>query len=423
MQCINTSRSIRDIWKDQGRINFMPEYQRNQGIWNDEKKALLIDSILNGFDIPKIYLHKQPEESQFEWAVVDGKQRLTTLMGFIKNEFPLSKSFVYSGVLLTSGASVPKRGNFFKDLSEEVQNQIWNFTLSLTEIHAEDSRDVNQMFIRLNDGVKLNDAEFRQGFGGQVIWMIGELEGHDFFVRKVNFKNSRFDFKEVACRLLFIEHTLSISNGLPNLNKTNLDSFTKNYSSIPDHEAEALLNKVGKNLSWISACFSDRSQELGKSSAQVIYTYLRNIRNEYADDRLQGKILQSLERFSKDRTVQAKMPVEAQDPLVAQFAWLSGQGTNDGSSILERAGILRKRLLKDFPEIAPKDKSRAFNADERYVLWLLSGKKCSNCSRELSSPSDSHADHVIPHSKGGHTSLENGQALCIECNLKKGNHV
>ena len=31
-----------------------------------------------------------------------------------------------------------------------------------------------------------------------------------------------------------------------------------------------------------------------------------------------------------------------------------------------------------------------------------------------------HADHIIPWSKGGHTTLENGQMLCREHNLAKG---
>lgn len=423
MLCVNTSKTIRDLWRDQGLINLSPEYQRNQGVWNDEKKALLIDSVLNGFDIPKLYLHNQDEKSPFRWAVVDGKQRLTTLFGFIRGEFALSKTFVYSGSHLNDGIQVPLRGQRWNDLSETIQNEFWRFSLSITEIDADDDRDVNQMFIRLNDGVKLNDAEYRQGFGGQVIWMISQIEQHDFFTKKASFSNRRFEFKDVSCRLLYIESTLANHTSLPTLNKTNLDNFTRNFHSISDHEADSLVKKVLTNLSWIANCFPDRSPELTKSSAQVLYVFLRDLRNEYADDQLQRKLLQTLENMSRDRTLQSKLSREDQDPLVGDFIWLNGQNTNDGESVLKRAEILRRRLLIDFPEISPKDKNRNFNSDERYALWLMAGKKCTICNKGLPSLQDTHADHIVPHAKGGFTKLENGQATCRECNLKKASSV
>jgi len=50
--------SIIDIDYDKDSIDIEPEYQRTGDIWNKDKKQLLIDSILNNFDIPKLYFHK-----------------------------------------------------------------------------------------------------------------------------------------------------------------------------------------------------------------------------------------------------------------------------------------------------------------------------------------------------------------------------
>jgi 5-methylcytosine-specific restriction endonuclease McrA len=44
--------------------------------------------------------------------------------------------------------------------------------------------------------------------------------------------------------------------------------------------------------------------------------------------------------------------------------------------------------------------------------------KCAICQCDVGV--GYHVDHVIPFSKGGETSLENSQALCPACNLKKG---
>jgi 5-methylcytosine-specific restriction endonuclease McrA len=63
--------------------------------------------------------------------------------------------------------------------------------------------------------------------------------------------------------------------------------------------------------------------------------------------------------------------------------------------------------------------TRAFGPRQRRILRLLAGNKCKICGRRLDD--DFHADHVKAFSKGGKTTLNNGQALCPECNLKKGN--
>lgn len=64
---------------------------------------------------------------------------------------------------------------------------------------------------------------------------------------------------------------------------------------------------------------------------------------------------------------------------------------------------------------------RAFGTRERVALILNSGGRCSVCDVELSK--GWHADHVVPWSKGGLTDVTNGQALCPDCNRRKGNQM
>ena len=59
---------------------------------------------------------------------------------------------------------------------------------------------------------------------------------------------------------------------------------------------------------------------------------------------------------------------------------------------------------------------RLFTRRQRDALRLVAGNRCEICGAVLT---DFHADHVKPHSKGGPTTLNNGQALCPPCNLKK----
>ncbi len=54
------------------------------------------------------------------------------------------------------------------------------------------------------------------------------------------------------------------------------------------------------------------------------------------------------------------------------------------------------------------------------MLWLImSGRLSEKCKKKVEY-NNFHADHIIPHIRGGKTTIENGQVLCSACNLSKG---
>ena len=72
-------------------INLDPEYQRGY-VWDDKDRENLIDSIFNNIKIGEFALNhlsdKEWEEKGFSYEIVDGKQRLSTLIAFYENRFP-----------------------------------------------------------------------------------------------------------------------------------------------------------------------------------------------------------------------------------------------------------------------------------------------------------------------------------------------
>ena len=64
---------------------------------------------------------------------------------------------------------------------------------------------------------------------------------------------------------------------------------------------------------------------------------------------------------------------------------------------------------------------RIFNTKQREDLFQKAGGRCSICDTALKD--NWQADHIKPYSKGGTTTLNNGQALCITCNQIKGNQT
>ena len=75
----------------------IPAVQREANVWTEEQKQLLIDSLYNSFDVPKIYCRKA-EDKGGVWWLIDGQQRVTTIDQFLRGEFALG-----------SGSTLPER--------------------------------------------------------------------------------------------------------------------------------------------------------------------------------------------------------------------------------------------------------------------------------------------------------------------------
>lgn len=63
------------------------------------------------------------------------------------------------------------------------------------------------------------------------------------------------------------------------------------------------------------------------------------------------------------------------------------------------------------------DPQRNFSGAQEKEILLRSNGHCVGCGKEVGS--DWHADHIVPHSRGGKTEVSNGQTLCQPCNSRK----
>lgn len=98
MKITHRSMKLSALTKKRERIHLNPSWQRGP-VWSQPKQALLIDSILRGYNIPMIYLRSLPKSSPHDFEVVDGQQRLRAIWGFIDGDFPLGKDLEKFGTV------------------------------------------------------------------------------------------------------------------------------------------------------------------------------------------------------------------------------------------------------------------------------------------------------------------------------------
>lgn len=143
----------------QGNIDVNPKFQRRNA-WTDTRRSLLIESLILGIPVPELVLAEE-RESKKKFVVLDGKQRLLTLAGFVDHD-------VYGfwrSPTLTDLKSRPSLNSLhYETISEEERRSLMNADMRCTVISNYDSDDIlYDIFYRLNTGsVALSTQELRQ---------------------------------------------------------------------------------------------------------------------------------------------------------------------------------------------------------------------------------------------------------------------
>jgi hypothetical protein len=144
-----------------------PPYQR-RSVWNQDYKDYFIDTVLHGYPAPAIFLFRETSpEGVSKYSVVDGKQRLSTLFEFAKNNFAVSER-----------ASISRlRGKYFKDLPDEVKTNFWNYRFAVENLPSDNEEVINNIFDRINRNVaRLTAQELRHAqFSGAFISSVEDL--------------------------------------------------------------------------------------------------------------------------------------------------------------------------------------------------------------------------------------------------------
>lgn len=111
-------------------VDFNPDYQRDF-VWDLEDKVALIDSIFNNVEIGKFaFIHKDYDE-KYLYEILDGKQRLRTILDFYENRFPY-------------------KGKYYNDLTIGDRSYFENYPVSVAEAEEMNRENVLRYFINLN---------------------------------------------------------------------------------------------------------------------------------------------------------------------------------------------------------------------------------------------------------------------------------
>lgn len=350
-------------WGD--KLDVRPEYQREY-VYDAEKRDLVIDTILKGFPLNIMYFVDRKDGT---YEVLDGQQRIISICQYYSNHAISAKLPAATDGLFES-VNYP---NLFDEQREAFLNYEltvyicegterekigWFKTINIAGEELEEQEILNAVL----HSAWLTDAK------ASFSWKNCDAARH--YGKYMTGDPLRQKYLETAFRWAADAEGIS--------GKDPVETYMKRHRF--DASADDLWMYFENVFKWVTAVFGKWIPNM--KGVQWGYLY-----NAHKDDNLDPAVMQR----------------RAQELLA------------DGE-IRQKKGIYEYLLTGSEKAL----NLRVFDESEKQTMYARQNGVCPICGKTFDIR-EMHGDHIIPWSKGGKTTLDNGQMLCRVCNLKKGN--
>jgi len=336
--------SVWALYRMRDRIQLDPEYQRLSDIWTLDKRQLLIDTILNGFDVPKVYLHKFHESPKkgpkaSDFAIIDGKQRLETMWSFLDGKFALADDFKYfkDSSVDAAGMKYDELGKAYPDL----KNLFDTFLLSVISIETDDLEMIEEMFSRLNEAAPLTAPEKRNAYGGPLPGAIKKLAAETFFTKHLPFPNKRYRHFDLATKFLLAEYVKLVVD----TKKAYLDDFVKGFKDKSRTRMPEFLKPATETVELMASVFTNKDPLLRQVGMVTVYYHLFRLarQNGWVNQITRKKLLDFEKRRETNQRLAEENLTRADYDLIEfdRFA----QSPNDAGALKFRLRVMLEKVF------------------------------------------------------------------------------
>lgn len=241
---------IRD-WSESGRLELRPDFQR-RAVWSAAARTMLMDTILRGIPMPKIFLATTIRDESTYRMVIDGQQRISAILDFLRDRFSLDDPF-----------KGPEKGKRFSDFSSELKNKFLSYKIDFNEALNASDQEIREVYSRVNKYTfALTKQELRKAdFPGEFLDLSEELSVIPFFdVAGVFTATNRRRYADVE---YLSELLAAILEGIQD-KKATLDEFYIKYSKWSKKKKKGTKDNFKITISEIQTLF-DKGLDISKT--------------------------------------------------------------------------------------------------------------------------------------------------------------
>jgi hypothetical protein len=436
MQMEREQYAIRDVLElfRNGMLRANPEYQRGT-VWSKAQKKKLIDSVLRGYPLPLIYLHHIKKSvagmQREDLEIVDGQQRINALFEFVEGAYalfdPISDEAEAKFPAFIKQQACEWGKKDFGSLTHELRDALLATQLSVVKVTTDNANEIRDLFIRLQAGLPLNAQEARDAWPsqfGELILRVGgkpqlaRYPGHQFFRRVMRMKPDadRGKTRQLAAQIAALFFARRHDNGkFIDISSRSVDDV---YYANLDFDIQSDVSKRFVSvLDKLDQLLGNGKRPALKGHDAIHLVLLVDaLWDDYTrswEDRLPDALDAFLHELAK-----AKKTREAATP--SEYWTQYGQWTRVNSDRADRIAHRHEFYLGKMLELlkpTPKDPTRGFGMIEREIIYFRDKKRCAVCTAVVAW-SDGEIHHVVEHSKGGTTTINNGVLVHQKCHPK-----
>lgn len=216
---------------DRNQLELSPPYQR-RSVWTAKDKKFFLDTIFRNYPSPAIFIHKSLDErGKSTYYVVDGKQRLQTILDFVDNKISIDRNY----------GDIRLDGKFWRDIriDQELREIFWNYALSVEQIDFADIEQgtiVKEIFDRLNrNSKKLTPQELRhakyEGWFNQFAENQADIEVNPIW-KDLKISTPGREKRMVDIQFISELMMLIISNKVEGFDQENIEGYYAEYDDL-----------------------------------------------------------------------------------------------------------------------------------------------------------------------------------------------
>lgn len=330
-----------------GRLELRPPFQRKP-VWTDKQRSFLVESVLMDIPIPEVYVQvTQAEDGTEHYGVVDGQQRLRTILQFVGiereadqedenfNKFALEK--------------LPETSNHkdqtFADITGEGRKKFFQYEICVRFLYTDDHRVVEDVFKRLNKfTLPLKPQELRNATYHGAFAKLSELLADDEYWA-VNRIVSPAAIRRMADIEMMSDLLIGLIHGPQGGSAKIIDQYYEQYEQYEDEfpEQNRIKRRFDKTLETIKRLFPEIEDTRWGNRADF-YSLFVALGVSFLQDRLphrnEKKVAAKLLEFAEEVDARLEQPATKTSEAAKTYARAIEKGSNDKARRVDRQEAL-----------------------------------------------------------------------------------